>query len=56
MHALLITHFKDVTPEGDVIELIIWKVPTPVPSAATACGGCATRSSLSKRIVPALGW
>ena len=31
MHALLITHFKDVTPEGDVIELIIWKVPTPVP-------------------------
>ena len=31
MRAQLITHFKDVTPEGDVIELIVWKVPSPVP-------------------------
>lgn len=31
MPAELVTRFKNITPEGDVIELVIWKVPTPVP-------------------------
>jgi hypothetical protein len=31
MKATLITRFKDVTPEGCIIELVIWKVPEPVP-------------------------
>ena len=31
MRAQLIAPFKDVTAEGDVIELIVWKVPSPVP-------------------------
>jgi hypothetical protein len=33
MNAELITRFKSVTPEGDVIELVVWKVPAPVPPA-----------------------
>lgn len=28
--ATLITRFKDVTPEGGVIELVVWRVPEPV--------------------------
>ena len=31
MKAVLITGFKDVTPEGGVIELVVWRVPQPVP-------------------------
>lgn len=31
MKAELITHFKDVTAEGGVIELVVWRVPNPVP-------------------------
>jgi hypothetical protein len=31
MKATLITRFKDVTPEGGVIELVVWRVPAPVP-------------------------
>jgi Family of unknown function (DUF6516) len=31
MQAKLITRFKDVTPEGGVIELVVWRVPEPVP-------------------------
>ena len=31
MRAQLIAPFKDVTAEGDVIELIVWKVPSPAP-------------------------
>ena len=31
MRAQLIAPFKDVTAEGDVIELIVWKVPSPTP-------------------------
>jgi Family of unknown function (DUF6516) len=29
--ATLITRLKDVTPEGSVIELVVWRVPRPVP-------------------------
>jgi hypothetical protein len=47
MKASLITRFKDVTPEGGVIELVVWRVPEPVPPsehgfkyrAAYALGG-----------------
>ena len=31
MQAHLITSFKNLTPEGGVIELVVWKVPIPVP-------------------------
>ena len=31
MDAELITSFKDVTPNGGVIELVVWRVPEPVP-------------------------
>ena len=31
MQATLVTRFKDVTPEGDILELVIWRVPRPVP-------------------------
>ncbi len=31
MKAELITPFKDVTDEGGVIELVVWRVPQPVP-------------------------
>ena len=27
----MITRFKDVTPQGGVIELVVWRVPEPVP-------------------------
>ena len=30
MQARLITRFKDVTAEGDIIELVVWRVPQPV--------------------------
>lgn len=31
MPAQLITRFKNITPDGGVIELVVWRVPTPVP-------------------------
>lgn len=31
MPAELITRFKNITPEGGVIELVVWRLPTPVP-------------------------
>jgi Family of unknown function (DUF6516) len=31
MRATLITQFKNMTPDGGVIELVVWRVPTPVP-------------------------
>lgn len=31
MKAQLITRFKNITAEGGVIELVIWKVSAPVP-------------------------
>ena len=47
MQAELSTRFKDITPEGGVIELVVWRVPQPVPPtthgfkyrAAYALGG-----------------
>jgi hypothetical protein len=31
VQAQLITRFKDVTSDGAILELVIWKVPKPVP-------------------------
>jgi len=31
MKARLITHFKSLTTEGGVIELVVWRAPEPVP-------------------------
>ena len=31
MSAELVTRFKNVTPEGGIIELVVWRVPSPVP-------------------------
>ena len=31
MAARLITRFKDITPEGAILEVVIWKLPKPVP-------------------------
>lgn len=31
MKAIRITQFKDVSPEGHIIEMVVWRVPTPVP-------------------------
>lgn len=36
MNATLITRFKDITAEGDIIELVIWAVPQPVPPCTHA--------------------
>mgnify|MGYP000464504337 CR=1 FL=1 len=31
MPATLITRFKNVNPDGSILELVVWKVPEPVP-------------------------
>ena len=31
MKAELITHFKSVAEDGGVMELVVWRVPRPVP-------------------------
>lgn len=31
MRAELLTRFKDITDDGGVIELVVWRVPQPVP-------------------------
>ncbi|MFO8154469.1 MAG: toxin-antitoxin system TumE family protein [Pseudomonadota bacterium] len=30
MKARLITRYRDVTPEGNLIEMVIWRVPQPL--------------------------
>ena len=31
MKAALITRFKDVAPNGRLIEMVVWRLPEPVP-------------------------
>ena len=31
MTAELITRFKDITPDGAILEVVVWKLPKPVP-------------------------
>lgn len=33
MAAQLITRFKNVNPDGSIPELVVWKVPHPIPPA-----------------------
>jgi len=33
MSAELITRFKNINPDGSILELVIWKLPAPVPPA-----------------------
>ena len=37
MKARLIHRFKNITPEGDIIEAVIWKVPNPVKPSEHSC-------------------
>ena len=32
MAAQLVTRFKNVNPDGSILELVVWKVPEPVPT------------------------
>lgn len=34
MKAELITRFKDLSPSGDIIEMLVWHVPEPVPPSS----------------------
>lgn len=34
MPAELITRFKNITPDGGIIELVVWRVPQPVPPSS----------------------
>ncbi|MEY3664138.1 MAG: hypothetical protein RLZZ153_320 [Pseudomonadota bacterium] len=36
MDAQLITRFKNVDPDGSILELVVWRVPKPVPPAKHA--------------------
>ena len=36
MDANLIVDFKDITPEGGIIQMRVWKVPKPVPPSSHA--------------------
>ena len=31
MQAKLITRFKNITPEGNIIELVVWRLAIPIP-------------------------
>ena len=33
VQARLITRFKDITSDGAILEVVIWRVPNPVPPA-----------------------
>jgi len=41
MSAQLISRFKDVTPDGDIIEWVIWRVPQAVPPTEHGFKYCA---------------
>ena len=34
MKAELVIRFKDITPDGAVIELVVWRLPRPLPPSA----------------------
>lgn len=51
MKARLITRFKDVTPEGGIIELVVWRVPSPVPPSSHSFKYRAVYSLGGKRVV-----
>lgn len=51
MQSRLITRFKNITPDGGVIELVVWKVPTPVPPTSHGYKYRAAYVKGGKRIV-----
>ena len=51
MKARLITRFKDVTPEGGMIELVVWRVPLPVSPSSHNFKYRAAYSLGGKRVV-----
>lgn len=51
MKATLITSFKDVTPEGGVIELVVWRVPKPVPGCTHGFKYRAAYSMNGRRVI-----
>lgn len=51
MHARLITRFKNITPEGGVIELVVWKVSASVPPTEHGYKYRAAYALNGKRIV-----
>jgi hypothetical protein len=51
MKARLITRFKDVTPEGGVIELVVWRVPEPISPSSHGFKYRAAYSIDSVRVV-----
>jgi len=36
INAQLITRFKNVDPDGSILELVVWRLPKPVPTAKHA--------------------
>jgi hypothetical protein len=51
MPAELITRFKNITPDGGVIELVVWRVPSPVPPTTHGFKYRAVYSKNGARIV-----
>jgi hypothetical protein len=51
MPAELITRFKDMTPEGGIIELVVWRVPQPVPPTTHGYKYRAVYSVTGRRLV-----
>jgi hypothetical protein len=49
--ATLVTRFKDITPEGGVIELVVWALPKPVPPCTHSFKYRAAYAVGGKRIV-----
>ena len=51
MKATLITRFKDVTPEGGIVELVVWRVPESVPPSSHGFKYSAAYSMRGVRII-----
>ena len=51
MKADLVTRFKNITDEGGVIELVVWRVPRPVPPTSHGCKYRAVYSVNGVRVV-----
>lgn len=53
MKAELVTRFKDITPDGAVIELVVWRLPRPLPPSVH---GYKYRAAYSVDGVPVVGF
>lgn len=49
--AQLITRFKNVNPDGSILELVVWRVPEPVPPSEHSYKYRAVYVANGKRIV-----